>query len=493
MDFNYVQNQFELEFQRKVIEMQDENHKYDYNQSIFVIDSIRKDFQIDAIRDSYSAAKVTHVHLSLSDNERKERFYERNRDIDVDKKYEEIIKSEDPKMLENLEATSDILINAEYSNEDDILVRVISHIGLYGRRDVGYVDVIVGGQYGSEGKGQIAAHISKEYDLLVRVGGPNAGHTVFAKPKKIILFHLPSGTISSGTPLLLGPGSVIDENKLLKEISEHKVDVDRLKIDRQAIIINEEDKKNESDLGDDIASTKKGVGMATARKITLRGKDDVILAKHCVSLKPFLCDAVDIINETLARNGRILLEGTQGTGLSLHHGNYPYVTSRDTTVSGCLAESGIPPSVVRKVIMVCRTYPIRVQSPDGEGKTSGPLNDITWEIVAERSGKDAEKLKQNEKTSSTNRNRRVGEFDWKQLRKSSLLNRPTDIALNFTDYISVKNENAMRIDQLTVDTINMIEEVERVSGAKVSLIGTGFNARSIIDRRNWRDEWKQMI
>jgi adenylosuccinate synthase len=111
--------------------------------------------------------------------------------------------------------------------------------------------------------------------------------------------------------------------------------------------------------------------------------------------------------------------------------------------------------------------------------------EITLEEIAKRSGIELDELERNERTSTTNRERRIGEFDWELLRKASLLNQPTDIALTFTDYLTIKNRAAMRFEQLHPDTINFIEEIERVSGARVSLIGTGFNHRSIIDRRGW--------
>ena len=197
-----------------------------------------------------------------------------------------------------------------------------------------------------------------------------------------------------------------------------------------------------------------------------------------------MCSSLEVLQETLAENGRICLEGTQGTALSLYHGPYPYVTSRDTTVSGCLSEAGIPPRRVRRVVMVCRTYPIRVQSPTGG--TSGPMSqEITLKEISERSGILLEELEKTERTSTTNRERRIGEFDWDLLRNASLLNRPTDIALTFTDYLTVDNRAAKRFEQLHSDTINFIEEIEQVSDARVSLIGTGFNLRSIIDRRLW--------
>jgi adenylosuccinate synthase len=111
--------------------------------------------------------------------------------------------------------------------------------------------------------------------------------------------------------------------------------------------------------------------------------------------------------------------------------------------------------------------------------------EIDWATVARRSGIDLRELEDVEQTSTTNRRRRVAEFDWVQLRRSTLLNDPTDIALTFIDYLEVSNRHARRFEQLTPSTIRFIEEVERVAGAPVSLISTRFGLRSVIDRRAW--------
>jgi adenylosuccinate synthase len=162
------------------------------------------------------------------------------------------------------------------------------------------------------------------------------------------------------------------------------------------------------------------------------------------------------------------------------HGGYPYVTSRDTTVAGCLADAGIATTRVRKIVLVCRTFPIRVGGP------SGPMRlEIGYEELSARSGIPIDELKTTEKTTTTKRQRRLAEFDWEQLRRSVLLNGPTDIALTFVDYLSVKNREAFRFDQLTLETLRFVEEVERVSGQPVTLISTNFNWRNVIDRRSW--------
>ncbi len=111
--------------------------------------------------------------------------------------------------------------------------------------------------------------------------------------------------------------------------------------------------------------------------------------------------------------------------------------------------------------------------------------ELDWTVIERRSGHKKDELRSSEKTSTTNRLRRVGEFEWDLLRKSASLNAPTDVALTFTDYLKKKYRNARRFEQLDGDTIQFIEEIERISGAPVSLISTRFHSRSIIDRRSW--------
>ena len=451
-----------------------------------VIDSVRTEEQVAAIRNAYGTS-VTHIHLTAPMLALGQRYEARQQESAPQDSmtYEDVRQNKVECNVDSLHNIADVVVDTGQCTQEDVLVRVASRLGLYGTTNTGYVDVIVGGQYGSEGKGQIAAFLSGEYDLLIRVGGPNAGHTVFELPKPYTHHQLPSGTRrNESARLLIGPGAVLDVDKLLIEIAECNVEVDRLSIDGAAMIISNEDKATEKELVAGIGSTGQGGGAALSRRILERHSDSTQLARDIPELAPFICDALEVIQETLTGKGRICLEGTQGTGLSLFHGHYPYVTSRDTTAAGCIAEAGVPPRKVRRVIMVCRTYPIRVQNPS-EG-TSGPMSqEISLEEIAKRSGLELDELERTERTSTTDRERRIGEFDWEQLRRSSLLNRPTDIALTFTDYLTIHNRAAMRFDQLEPYTINFIEEIERVSQARVSLVGTGFNHRSIIDRRAW--------
>jgi adenylosuccinate synthase len=449
----------------------------------FVIDSTRIPGQVKAIRGAFGTA-VHHIHLDAPDEVLAARYSARGGKTEEFRRYEDVRRSKTERDVRKLAHLADTIVATERCTPEAVLVRSIALLGLYPRIATPLVDVLVGGQYGSEGKGNIVGHIASEYSLLVRVGGPNAGHKVYAEPEPEAYFHLPSGTERAPkAQLLLGAGAVIYPPKLLKEISEHHVDTERLSIDPHAMIIEDADIEEERRLLDTISSTAQGVGAASARKIMGRGgklNTPVRLAKHAPELKPFIRESQGILERSFVRGERVLLEGTQGTTLSLHHGIYPWVTSRETSVAGCLADAGIASTRVRRVVMVCRTYPIRVGGPSGDMQL-----EISYEDLAARSGIDISELKTTETTTTTRRQRRLGEFDWEQLRRSTVLNGPTDIALTFVDYLSVKNREAFRFDQLTLETVQFIEEVERVSGVPVNLISTNFNWRNVIDRRSW--------
>lgn len=465
----------------------EEQPKTEASPRIYVVDSVRILGQIEGIRKAFGSA-VYHIHLTAGVDELARRFSSRKSEFSEPTEYSELRRSRTERKVEELAKVADVVVETDRCTAGAVCVRATALLGLYSRSVVDLVDVLVGGQYGSEGKGNIVAHIAPEYQLLVRVGGPNAGHKVFNDPVEVY-HHIPSGTNRSpNARLLLGAGAVINVPKLLSEISVHKIDTDRLFIDGQAMIIEETDIETEKRLLAGISSTMQGVGAATARKALNRvpaeslpeGISKTRLAKDIPELRPFICEAQEILENAYLQEQRILLEGTQGTTLSLHHGPYPFVTSRETTVAGCLADSGIAAKRVRKVVMVCRTFPIRVGGPSGYIE-----HEITYEELAKRSGIPIEKLKATETTTTTKKQRRLGEFDWEQLHRSSLLNGPTDIALTFVDYIDVANQKAYRFEQLTLPTLRFIEEVERVSGVPVSLISTDFGWRNVIDRRPW--------
>ncbi len=449
-----------------------------------VVDAVRITPQIEALREAYGPS-VVHVHLTATEAVLEARYTGRDAAHGGElPTYADVGKDPTEAGVDALAAQADVVVETDRCLAPDVLARTASKLGLCGGARDRLVDVLVGGQYGSEGKGNVAFHLAPGYEILVRVGGPNAGHSVMDWTGNKYTHHqLPSGTRNSSAHLVIGPGATLRLEHLLEEIAQCGVERDRLSIDPSAMIITAEDIEAEVKLRKGIGSTGQGGGAAMARKISHRGPT-VKLARDYDVLRPFLAESAVIFDRAFRQGSRVFVEGTQGTTLSLHHGPYPYVTSRDTTASGCLAESGLPPGRVRRVIMTCRTYPIRVESP--KGGTSGPMaKEISWDVVAERSGLDPNELKAKERTSTTNRARRVAEFDWGQLRRSALLNSPTDIALTFVDYIDRKNVDARRFEQLTPETIQFVEEVEMVAQAPVTLIATRFHSRSVIDRRTW--------
>jgi len=453
--------------------------------AMVLVDSVRIEKQVNAIREAFGP-RVTHVHLSAPTDELARRYRQRRREMKELSSYRQVRANLTEKNIESLARLADVVVDTHRSTPEEVVIRVAARLGLYGRSYDRLVDVLVGGQYGSEGKGQIAAYLASAYDVLVRVGGPNAGHKVYEEPQPFTFHHLPSGTRrNTQAHVVIGPGAVISVEGILDEIAKCEMSKERLSIDPQAMIIDARDVRREAALVKKIGSTGQGVGLATVRKILRTSASPAVrLAANVPAFREYLRETRTILDDAFAAGKRVFLEGTQGSGLSLHHGNYPHVTSRDTTVSGCLAEAGIAPTRVRRIVMVCRTYPIRVGSP--KTGNSGPMtNELTLADIHRRSGISLAELEKTERTSTTNRERRIAEFDWSLLRRASSLNGPTDIALTFADYLSIKNRAARRFEQLTDPTIHFIEEIERVASAPVSLIATRFSFRSIIDRRNW--------
>ncbi len=454
--------------------------------NLVVVDAVRTPDQVRFLRQSGWA--VTHVHLHASEEGLKKRYAAR-----PPHERTELFANESKhwgaKNSQALLDIADVVIDTDRCKQDDVFARVLARIEVRPVIGVPNIDILVGGQYGSEGKGNIAHYLAPEYDVLVRVGGPNAGHKVYRPGQDPYTFRqLPSGALGNrDATLVVGAGAVISLDTLLREIGDLALPYDKLLIDPQAMIIEKLDIKWEEEyLKAAIGSTAQGIGAATARKILYRKPDSEIrLAQNIPELKHYIQDTVEFFASCLSTGRKVMLEGTQGTSLSLHHGHYPHVTSRMTTAAACLAEAGLASRHVRRVVMVCRTYPIRV-GKSITGNTSGYMSQETsFDAIAKRSGIDSAELTKNEVGSVSNRPRRVAEFDWAQLRRSMLLNGPTDIVLTFADYFDVNNRKAFRYEQLSAETLRFIEEIEKMSGIPVSMISTAFNERNIIDRRMW--------
>lgn len=454
------------------------------DKQVLLIDAVRTQRQIAHLREEFGE-RFIHVHVTAPIEVVRQRYETRAATTDQRKNYDEVRTDPTEAGVWELGGIADRVVVNHQCDSASLLSRATTGLQLFPGRAEPLVDVLVGGQYGSEGKGNICACLASSYGVLMRVGGPNAGHMVAHPPYKYV--QLPSGTGSNcEAKILIGPGATIWVPQILKEITDLKLTKDRIVIDEQAMIIEQSDRDLESRTLGSIGSTKQGVGAATARKVI--GRDDeahlgasVRLARQHPELKEFIGHTARELEDAYASGKKILLEGTQGTSLSIHHGTYPHVTSRETTASGCLADAGIAPNRVRRIVMVTRTYPIRVGGP------SGPMSlPIEAKVISDRSGLPLSQIEKTEVGTISGTKRRMAEFDWDQLRRSATLNGATDIALTFADYLNAENANASRFEQLSTETKDFIAEVERVANAEVSLIATRFHRFGVIDRRNWR-------
>lgn len=328
------------------------------------------------------------------------------------------------------------------------------------------VSIVVGGQFGSEGKGKVAHYLAQkmEASFAVRCGGPNSGHTVIDQSGKARIFQqLPTAAILPDVKLAICAGSYIDLDILLREIQETGVGPDRLIIDPDAVIITEEIKQREvqSGLIGRIGSTGSGTGAALVARINR--EYPLLFAHNIKKIAPFIRNVPDMLRECIDNKERIIIEGTQGFGLSIFHSRYyPFTTSRDTTAASFLAETGLSPRDVDDIILTLRSFPIRVAG------NSGPLpNEITWKIICEEEGGEREII---EKSSVTKNIRRVARFNPEIVRKAIEINNPTRIVLNHLDYLPrdmvfdfteyVEKEIEREVDYFGFDQMNLIERNE---------------------------------
>lgn len=330
--------------------------------------------------------------------------------------------------------------------------------------------IVVGGQYGSEGKGKVVALLASglHSPWLVRCGGPNSGHTVTINGQDVILRQVPSCTEPQKAMFCIAAGCAIDESVLLRELDLLKVGRNRIIVDPRAIIVTEEDREAERRALKDIGSTCSGTGAASIRRISRRtdvslAKDSDAVASRCrvETVAPLLHCALDSGQD-------VIVEGSQGFALSLLHGpDYPFVTSRDTTAAGFAMEVGLSPRLINKIVMVIRTFPIRVGGP------SGPFaEEISWEEIATISG--APEVVR-EYTSVTKRLRRVAHFDLDAVKQACHYNRPTSLAVMGLDRIDYANTGLTDLEQVTPKGRNFLEELESTTGVPVEFVGTGFS------------------
>jgi adenylosuccinate synthase len=333
------------------------------------------------------------------------------------------------------------------------------------------VSVVVGGQFGSEGKGKSALEIvrgDRAAAAAIRVGGTNSGHTAIGSDgRKYVLRQLPAAAADHSVSVILPAGSYIDINIFIEEVRRLDLGPDQVALSSMARIITEDHKSWEraADLSRAIGSTQSGTG-AAVMAMTARGAREFPLhsvqAEEIPELQAYLKDTASEIRQLLDAGKRVVVEGTQGFGLSLLHGGFwPKATSRDTTAAGFLAEAGLSPLDVDDVTLVIRCHPIRVAGD------SGPLpGQTSWEHIAAEAGitEDIREL-----TTVTAKVRRVGRFDPGIVRRAIQANQPTRIVLNNLDYIDPR----VRDGSFTAKARVFVERVEADIGRCVDWLGIG--------------------
>lgn len=355
------------------------------------------------------------------------------------------------------------------------------------------ITIVIDGQAGSCGKGKICGYLSRKENFAISTvnWASNAGHTyVDDNGNKIVVSHLPMAMLNPDCRLLLNAGCVITPEILFEEIRKYKNIIGNRKIyihPRTMIIL--EKHRDEEKRTIKSGSTFKGCGAAQAEKIMR--KPEIILANDYFKNLPKdlkniieIVDTAKLINEC---SEGVLIEGAQGQDLDINYGlNYPNVTSRMCSASQLIADAGCSPFKVKDIYMIIRPYPIRISNETniGEKIYSGDYDgskEISWNEVARRCGCD---VNIEEYTTVTKKTRRVFEMNWNRLKYNVMINRPTQIVLNFAQYIDWKAYKCKEYKLLPHTVIEFIKKIEKETNVPVTIIGTGECESDIIDLRN---------
>ena len=329
--------------------------------------------------------------------------------------------------------------------------------------------IIVGGFFGDEGKGKIVAHIAhQDHPTVISRGGvgPNAGHTVKVGEKEYGVRMVPSGFVYPDAKLCIGPGVLVDPRVFLKEVDDVGV-FGRVFIDGRCGVIDEEhiarDKSSEH-LSKTIGSTGSGCGPANSDRVLRISKQ----AKDLPELAPYIADVAEMVNIAIDNGETVLIEGTQGFGISLYYGTYPYVTSKDTSASQIAADTGVGPTKVDDVIVVFKAFPTRV----GEGPFSTEMSLETSHSMGIQ-----------EFGTVTHRERRIGNWDGAMARYSAMINGCTQVAITGIDRVDPDCYGVTEFDRLSKTAKDFIQQVEVDVGHPVTIISTGPELTQIIDLR----------
>jgi adenylosuccinate synthase len=396
--------------------------------------------------------------------------------------------------------------------------------------------IVLGAQWGDEGKGKIVDMLSANMDLVVRFqGGANAGHTVICGDEQYVLHLIPGGIVSGNAVNVIGNGCVVDPVIFAEEVDylinkNIPVSPEKLIVSQQAHMVTPVHKHMDKVLNEHIGTTGRGIGPAYGDKITRTGirmetildgsflerfhkqaadarilcekvyeKDfidlkqaEAELSEAVARIKPFVKDTIEIIYNVTKTSGNILFEGAQGTLLDIDHGTYPFVTSSSTAIGGAFTGSGVFVEFDKRIGIV-KAYTTRV----GEGPFPTELHDEVGEKLRKNG---------NEFGATTGRPRRCGWLDLKQLKRSFIINGFNYISLSkiscLSGFETVKAavdydaqgqpvyrefdgwteevEGATSVDQLPPACKSYIDFIEEYLGVPVGMISTGPDRDNII-------------
>lgn len=389
------------------------------------------------------------------------------------------------------------------------------------------VTVVLDSQAGSCGKGKFIGYLAQKDNMSMAINNfmSNAGHTYVTEDgQQVMTQHLPTSMVNKNCDLVIGPGAAITPHILFEELIKYKdlIGDRQVIINPRAVVIAQKHRKTEADLLRS-GSTFKGCGAAQADKVMRQAmlfgefwermhfEDEDFGYEHdpygdlgyaCTSgewdiIKNMIvvADTMNVVNGEIDRGCNILVEGSQGCDLDINYGlPYPNTTSRQCHAGQLIADCGISPRLLDEIIMIMRPYPIRISNTtnlcDEDGNalvvSSGDYDgseEISWDIIRERCGAPYD-VKFGEITTVTKKPRRVFEMNWERFDYVCKLNRPTQIALNFAQYIDWGAYKCKSWDELPNKVKDFISKVEEHAGCPVTLIGTGPANDDIIDIRN---------
>lgn len=343
------------------------------------------------------------------------------------------------------------------------------------------VMLVVGGDFGDEGKGKIVSYIAKAYDyrhVARGGGGTNAGHTVVYNGKICPVRMIPSGFVNPNAQLYIGRGVAVDRDVLLGEIKRYEVD-GRVWVDRLCPIIERRHIDEDRGPYNKTVLNTTGTGTGPAQLERVKRTANLRFAKDIDSLKPYLADVGERLYDAIERDEKVLGEGTQGTFISNYgfefgdKSTYPEgVTTKDTTAGTLCADIGIGPTTVESVVVVFKSIASKV----GNGPFPNEITDLERLKYIEENG-------QQEYGTVTGRKRRMGDFDYDRARIAMQRNGGTIVALTKLDALFPEVQGQRYYNNLTGDAMYHIRRLEDESGSAVVFIGTGPEVDDMVDRR----------